>query len=466
MKLLSADTKATLFPDSDFWKKILRFSIPVALQNMSTGILGVLDVSIISALGETAVAAVSLANQLVYIVTLIAFGITSGASVYLSRYYGEKNAPAMRQTFTIMTFFTLLVNTLIMLFCLIFPRLAMSFFTDDAETIAGGAIYLLIVAPHFLFYSISSAFVSFFRSVNMPRIPMVATILSLIVKTVLNIVLIYGFWFIPEMGIAGAAVSTLVSKIVEFSVYIYYILRFKEKEYVFRLSDLKFIKPKASAEFIKLTYPVIINESLWGIGISMFSAVFGRMGNVTVTAVSVAQQLENLCNSFFYGIGIGACVSLSFSIGEGKFDEAEAEAKKYAAAGFYVGIGIMLLMFIINVPYVDIFFSGLENATKTLAKILVVVYAVYMPFRSLSSALIMGVQRAGGDSKRAMLYDILPIYIWSLPLGFVLGIKFNFSIIVVLSVMQFKRFIKCILALRRLLSGKWINYDEIGALRR
>lgn len=452
----------SFFPEKAFWKMILSFSLPIAMQNMSTAILGIVDVSVISYMGEAAVAAVSLANQLFYIVSLIAFGITSGASVYLSRSFGERNPEAMRKTFSITMMFSLCVNLIIMLFCLFFPYLSLGFFTNDSQTIRDGAIYLLIITPTFLLYSISSSYMAFFRSAKQPKIPMVATMVSLGVKTVLNLILIYGVGFIPPMGVAGAAISTLISKLVETLMYLIGIARYEDKEYVFRFSDIKFFKPKAIGDFVHKTYAVILNESLWGIGISAFNAIFGRMGNDVVSAVSIARQLENLGNSFFTGVAVGACVTLSCSIGEKKIEEAKELARKYALSGFYVGCGVMLLLLAIDIPYVKLFFSGLEARTQSLTIWLIAIYAFYMPFRALASTLIMGVLRAGGNSKKAMYYDVVPVYAWSLLLGFVLGIKLKYSITTVLAVMLFKRFIKSAIALRSIAGGKWINYNDIA----
>lgn len=446
-----------IFPEVAFWKKILIFALPIAFQNMSTAILGIIDVSIISDMGETAVASVSLANQLVYIASLIIFGITSGAQVYLSRYYGEKNTHCLKETFSLMMFFTLLINTLIMLMCLIIPNMAIGFFTDDKALIAGGVSYIRVAAPLFVFSAISNSYAAFFRSVGIPKIPMITTIVSLLVKLALDMLLIYGFAFIPAMGIKGAAMATLISKIVEFSLYLFFMLRHKEREYVFRFKDISFIKLRPAAEFIKRTYPVILNESLWGMGTSFFNAIFGRMGEQTISAMSIAMNMENLGNSFFYGISIGCCVSISFVIGQKKLDKAKQDAKKYALAGFYVGTGIMLLMLAIDIPYVKIFFSNLEAETQRLAIALIAVYACYMPFRSLASVFIMGNFRAGDDSRAAMLLDVLPVYLWSLPLGYLMGIKFHFGAVTVLTVMQFKRFIKAMLALRHFTGGKWLR---------
>ncbi len=461
MSLLKAKSYKNIFPEKAFWKMVLSFSIPIAMQNMSSAILGIIDVSVISNMGETAVAAVSLANQLFYIVSLISFGITSGASVYLSRNFGERNPEGMRETFSITLFFSLSINLVIMLFCLFFPYISLGFFTNDAQTIKDGVLYLLIITPTFLLYSLSNSYVAFFRSVKQPKIPMIATMVSLSIKTALNFILIYGVGFIPAIGVAGAAISTLISKLVETVIFLISIAKYEDKEYVFKLSDIKYLKPKAIGDFVHKTYAVILNESLWGFGISAFNAIFGRMGNSAVSAVSIARQLENLGNAFFYGIAIGACVTISCSIGEKKLEEAKEFARKYAFAGFYVGVGVMILMLAINIPYVKFFFSGLETETQSLTMWLIAIYAFYMPFRALASTLIMGVMRAGGDSKKAMLYDVVPVYAWSLVLGFILGIKLKYSIITVLAVMMLKRVIKCAIAFMRVASGKWINYNDI-----
>ena len=452
-----------IFPDKAFWKMLLTFSMPIAMQYMSTAVLGIIDVSVISFMGETTVAAVSLANQLFYLVSLITFGLTSGASVYISRSYGEQNPQGVRKTFSVTLFLSLILNLVIMLFCLFWPEVSLGFFTNEAQTIKEGAIYLVIITPAFILYSLTNTYVAFFRSVKKPGVPMVATMVSLGLKVLLNYVLIYGFWFIPAMGIKGAALSTLISKIIEAVIYLIYIALYKEREYVFRLSDIKYFNFKNISSFVSNIYAIILNESLWGIGLTAFNAIFGRMGDAAVSAVSIARQLENLGNAFFCGIAVSACVTISCSIGEKKYDEAKEFAYKYSFAGFYVGAAVMALMLAIDVPYVKIFFSSLEPKTQSLAIWLTAIYAIYMPFRSLASILIMGAMRAGGDSKRAMFYDVVPVYLWSLLLGFLLAFKFNYSIIIVLLVMMFKRVIKCLFALRRVVSGKWMNYSEIEA---
>lgn len=451
------ETIDIFFPEKHFWKRVLHFSIPIALQQMSTAILAIIDVSIISSLGENAVASVSLANQVSYVASLIAFGITSGASVYLSRSFGAKDPSEVKKNFVLMMFCSLLLNVIIAVISAVSPNGMLALYTDKPELIKSGSVYLLIVAPTFVMNGFFNGMASFFRSANEPTKPMITTMIAIVIKTLLTYILVYGFWIIPPMGIAGAALATLIGRGIEVAVYIVMLRRYKEKEYIFSFKDCLYINWKNLKQFLRDTYPVIFNESLWGLGLSAFSAIFGRMGAMEVSALSVAQQLENLCNSFFQGIGIGACVSVSHVIGESRYTEARHLAKQYAVSGLYVGIGIMLLMLSVNRFYVNTFFADLTPETRQVACWLVAIYAVYMPARSLASSMIMGVLRAGGDSKKAMFYDVLPIYLWSLPVGFLTGILLHWSIAPVLLLMQFKRVIKCVFAVRRMLSGRWLQ---------
>lgn len=199
-------------------------------------------------------------------------------------------------------------------------------------------------------------------------------------------------------------------------------------------------------------------------------AFISSMGENSVAAVSLASQVTYVTGLISFGISsgasvflaraFGACVTLGHMIGEKQYYEVKRMARQYAVAGVYVGVFIMLLMMGINKFYVNAFFPKLSFDTKQLAQWLIMVYALYMPFRSLASSLIMGVLRAGGDGSKAMLYDVLPVYLWSLPLGFLGGMMFHWGIVPLLLVMQFKRVIKSALAVRRLLSDKWLRVEQ------
>lgn len=456
----SAVIKSVFFPEREFWKRVFGFGTSVAVQNLTVALFGMIDVSVISYMGETAVSTVSLANQVFYVASLITFGITSGASVILSRYYGAGDTEGVRKAFSVMVFLCTIVNAAIMTASLAVPRLLLALYTDDPMLMAEGAVYLVITAPMNLFYGISNSLSAFFRSVNRPSVPLIVSLATVVLKTVLNVVLIHGILGMPAMGVTGAALATLLCKVAEFAFFFCFFVGFKEKDYCFRFRDLAYLSKKNIRDFSRETYPVIINESMWGIGVSSFNMIFGRLGVVAVSAASVAQQMEKLGNSFFYGVSIGACVTISSMLGKKEYKEARLTAKRYAVVGAEVGILIMLLMLGTNHVCVAHLFGDLTEETRRTAEWMIVVYALYMPFRSFASCLIMGLMRAGGDGKRAMYYDVLPVYLWALPVGFLLGVGLNLPVTVVLAAMQFKRAIKSFLALRRLVSGKWLHVSQ------
>ena len=154
---MKSEMKQILFPERKFWKNVIGFAIPVALQNLSVALFGIIDTSIISNMGETAVSAVSLANQVFYVASLITFGITSGTSVLLSRYYGAKEPGKLRKVFSIMLLACLIVNAFVALASFGLPNQLLALYTDETALIEAGAIYLIITAPMNLCYAVSNS---------------------------------------------------------------------------------------------------------------------------------------------------------------------------------------------------------------------------------------------------------------------------------------------------------------------
>lgn len=455
--------REVLLPDKEFMKKLGNVAIPIALQNMLVSLLAILDIVIIKKLGQNAIASVSLAAQIFFVTNLITFGISSGGCVFLSRCYGSNDHQGVKKYLILIIFLAFLVNSVFVLFSVIAPKTVISMFTNNPDLIAGGSAYLLISAPSFLLSAISISFIAVFRCSNKANLTLILSIVSLTIKAILSYVLIYGFYGIPSLGIKGAGYATLIAKTIELLLYagaFYYLM---EKKYRFTKSDFIEIKKADLGFFIEKTYPVILNESLWGIGIASFSMIFGRMGAATVSAISIAKTLEELWNSFFFGIGNGALVMLGHEIGSENFEKVKLYSRRLAVVGLETGVLIMVGMLLINNVFVDTFFAGLPAGTKQLAKTAITIFALYMPVRSLSCVIIMGILRAGGDSVRAAFYDVLPIYLISIPLGVILGLVFKLPLYIVLPAMYSKRIIKCIPAVKRLLSDKWLAQDKVKA---
>lgn len=445
------------FPDKKFWKNILILTLPIMIQNTSTAILALIDNSILKSLGDASMSAVSLAAQLTFITANVIFGISSGASIYLSRYFGEKNPKKVNETFLITLILCLAVNLCVAFVALVLPEVVMGIFTDKKELISLGSDYLRICAPSYVCTALSSAMISLFRSAKKATHILVPSFIAIGLKTVLTYIFVNGVGPLESMGVSGAALSTTIAKATELSIYlILYFFCFK-KDYRLSLSHFKAVTGQNLKSFIKSVLPVILNEGLWATGLALFSIIFGRMSIPEIAALNIAKTLEELFNSMFYGIGIGAVVVLGQLIGEKQYELAKKRAFQYMIFGIEVGFVILVLMSIFGGDIIHILYKGLSDETLKIANVLILEFALLMPFRSGASAIIMGLMRAGGKSKLAMLYDTAPVYLFSLPVGIVLGLVFKLPIVIVLPAMYAKRIIKFALAFRTALRGEWAS---------
>ena len=229
--------RQVLIPDKSFIKKLFFIAIPIALQNMSSSILAILDVAIIKGLGETAISSVSLAGQFAFVANLITFGFTSGASVFLSRYFAAEDEDGVKKTFIMTTMLVFLVNSFVAIFAFFTPNTVMKIFTNQPELIDGGSKYLVTAALSYLLHGISSSFFALFRSDRKAHYSMSITIISLSLKTLLNYILICGWGDIPSYGIQGAAMSKGGKSIIAINS------TWKDKEGNLRSSIIPFMPP-------------------------------------------------------------------------------------------------------------------------------------------------------------------------------------------------------------------------------
>ena len=444
-------------PDRKFSKTMLSLAFPIALQNMMVSLLNILDIVLIQGLGDTAVASVSLANQISFIANLVVFGICSGGSIFVSQYYGKGDDAGVRRTVAMSTTLVGGVTLLIALLTMLFPDGAMRLFTDDDNLIRHGSDYLMIVAPTYLLSGISYSYSTLLRCTHRAKYPLIASVVALSMNTLLNYLLIYGIGPFPQMGIQGAAVATLISRIAEIILMLSFAYMGKDNHFrVFR-TDFQQIDSAFARLFLTTAWPVILNESIWGLGISSFSMIYGRMGESAVAAMNVAGTLEQLFNVFFHGVGSAALIMIGNEIGAQQHENARLYSRRFALFGLLIGLVVMTGMLTLSDVFVSAMFRNITPQTQVLAKQAILVLGLYMPFRSVASVIIVGIMRGGGDNFHAILYDSLPIYILSIPLGILTGLVWKLPLWIVVACIMSKRIVKCVLSVRRLFSDRWVN---------
>ena len=439
--------------NKEFYKTIAAITIPIALQNIISYSVNLMDTVMLGRLGEVALSATSLANQIFFMFTLLIFGIGGGAVVLCSQYWGSKNILNIQKITTIVLKIAFTVSLVFALVLLIFPKEIMTVFTSDTQVIKAGTSYLRVLSISYLFYGLTSTFLVILRSVETVNICLKIYILSFIVNVIFNYIFIFGKLGVTPLGVTGAAVGTLIARMVEFLVIILYMLKYETK-IIYRPHMLKFKDKTLLKEMLKYGMPVVYNELLWGIGISIHAVILGHLSSSVVAANSIYNVIYQMSTSFILGVANASSVVMGKTIGSGDKDEAINIKNKLLFIYLILGITTASVLLLIKSPVISLY--NIEDTTKTLANNLMYIYAFHILFQAFTSPIIAGILRGGGDTKFAAVIDV--IFLWLLlPLGFVAAFKFNITPILVLLLLRFETPIKSVFCLWRLRNDKWIN---------
>lgn len=335
------------------------------------------------------------------------------------------------------------------------PETVMSWYSKDAEVIEAGASYLRIIGWAYPFYSITNAMASVLRSAHIVKISIVIYLTSLIVNVSLNWVLIFGNFGAPELGIKGAAVATAVARLSEFIILIIY-LSFFEKKIHYTLKDFFVPVRDYLGAFFKTGAPVVLNEAVWSIGTSVLSMIIGHISTEFVSANSIANIIWQCVWVVVSGMGNATSVVIGNAIGRGENREIILnKAKTIVLLSAVMGVISAFLLIIIRGPVIN--FYEVSEATKALAYDLIVSYAIIIVFQSMSVQYVVGIFRGGGDTKTAMLVDVLFLWTVAIPLGAITGLVLGWAPPFVYLMLRSDELFKNVLSFIRLRSGKWIR---------
>lgn len=441
--------------DKEFYKTLLVIAVPIALQNLVTVMVSMMDTLMIGQLGEVQLSATSIANQLWFMLMICCFGIAGGANVLLAQYWGKGDLPVMRRIQAITFKVTFAVSLLFVLISQLFPRQFMGIFTPDPETIALGASYLRIVGWSYPLYALANAAIMMLRSVGTVNISVVVYLVSLIVNTSVNYVLIFGHFGAPRMEIRGAAVGTALSRCFEFGITIIFLLS-KEKKIRFSLKDLLPNNRDLYRKYIAQSVPVIGNEAMWGIGASMVAVVIGRMGTNFVAANSIYTVLNQLVTVLIFGVGNAALTIVGNTIGTGNYELAKQRAFTLYILG--AGIGILAGGLTLGLgPVLIRFYQNLTPETVEILEKIILVGAVIVFFQALAVVGMVGVLRAGGDSRFVFICEASFLWGFAVPLGFLTGLVLGWPAPAVFFILKSDEVLKTMVSTVRILRFRWLR---------
>ncbi|TBX16843.1 MATE family efflux transporter [Clostridium perfringens] len=440
--------------DKRFYRLLFSIALPIAVQNLITFMVSMVDTLMVGALGEIQLSAVSIANNLFFVLTILMFGIAGGSNIMISQYWGKGNVKTIHKILAIMYRVCLLITGIFIFIALFLPKYFMGIFTTDKAVIDFGASYLRIVCIGYLFYSITNCTIMMLRSVKTVSISIIVYTASLVVNSILNWIFIFGNLGAPELGIRGAAIATICARITEFSIVLVFMFIY-ERKIGLKIEHLLKLDKEILKDYVGLCTPVLCNELLWAIGASMISVIVGRMGTEVVAANSINGVAHQFVTVFIFGMSNATAVIIGNTIGEGKKEKAKEYA--YSIGIFSVVMGcISGLMILLIKPFVVNFYN-VSYSTKLIAMEIMTVTSGIIVFQSLASNFMMGVLRGGGDAKFVLINDLIFMWLVAIPGGFFVAFVLELPVALVFLVIKCDEILKSLTSVYRVISGKWIN---------
>lgn len=443
-----------LFDDKIFYKNLILIAVPIMVQNLINAFVNMLDTVMIGQLGTVEIAAVGLGNQVFFLYNMILFGISSGGAVFTAQYWGKGDIRGIRRATGFCLTLGLSVALLFTLLTVLAPEAVIGFYSADGAVIKAGAAYIRTLAPSFIPFSISFVFTLMMRSTERVRLPIVTTLVALTINLVLNYLLIFGKGPFPPLGVVGAAIATVIARFVEMGILVAYSY---EKKYPLAgsIRELFDFSIPFILNFLRIALPVMVNELLWSLGITMQNVIFARTGTDAIAAFNITNTVSQLTWVFFMGIGNGAGVLIGKKIGAGEEQTARDYARRITIFGPLTAVGASLIL--IPLSWTLPFLFRVNDSVFSIISGMFIILSLVYPFRAFNMSMIIGVCRAGGDTVFSVIYDILFMWAVTLPLAAAASFIFNAPVWFIYLCIAMEDPLKMIFGLARLRSGKWLR---------
>lgn len=437
-----------------FYISVFSLVMPMALQNLINVGVTATDVFMLGRVGEKVLSGASLAGQIQFIMMLVFFGITAGATVLTAQYWGKKDTDTIEKVLGMGLTAGLLVAFVFTTLAFLIPEQLMRIYTSDPDVIAEGAKYLKIVGFSYLFMAVTQVYLNIMRSIERVVVATVIYFVSLLVNICINAVLIFGLFHAPRMGIQGAAIGTLCARMTETALVLLY-AKFQNRVVKIRLRNLVCIDRVLLGDYVRYSMPVVLNELMWGLGTSCNTAIVGHLGSEAVAANSVAQVARQLAMVVAFGISNATGIWIGKTIGEKKMEHAKAYAEKFVVISIVLGVagGVLILLF---APVASSVLTLSELSQKYL-HFMFFVMSYFVIGQSFNSTMVCGVFRSGGDTKFGLYMDVITMWGCSIMLGALAAFVFHASVPVVYAILLSDEVIKVPVCVWRYRKYKWLN---------
>ena len=437
-----------------FYRNFFSIYIALVLQNVVTLSVNLADNMMLGAYSETSLAGVAAVNQIQFVYQQFLLALGDGLVIFCSQYWGKRQTAPVKKIAATAMHAGLLIAIALFVLVSLFSRQAVGIFTTDGPIIGVGVRYLRIIRFTYLFFAVTQLLLAALRSTETVRIAFQLSILTFFINCGINYVLIFGNFGAPRMGVCGAAVGTLIARMIECAVLIAYIAK-KDKNLNLKLKDYLQFDRVLAKDYFKVTAPMLFVQGLWGVNTALQTVILGHMKATAIAANSVASTLFLMVKSTAVGASSAASVIIGKTIGTGDI----ARVKEYSGRlqKMFIVIGVLsgIFLFFIRIPVLGLY--DLQPATKEMANAFLIILSVVCVGMSYQMPTNNGIIRGGGNAMFVVKMDLVSIWMIVLPLSFIMAFVVKASPIVVVCCLNADQIFKCVPAFLESHYGNWIR---------
>ena len=437
-------------------KSTLKLAWPISLQSMLVTLLSMIDVMMVSHLGDEAIAAVGLGNRVMFVVMVIVMGLSWGVGILSAQYHGAGLAEKIRGSILIGICYGIIALVPVIVASFYLSDDVLNLGTLDPQVIALGETYLWITMPSMLFVAVIQVFENALRSINQVKLPLVFSAVSIVLNVILNYWLINGGLGIPALGVTGAAYATTISRAFQMVILLWFLQHSKHLLSI-SITDFRLIKHRPQwFKLLNLVLPMMFSFGIWSLGSFTYQLIFGRMGTTELAVISMLLPVEGIFLSIFFGIASACSIVVGQHLGANRIDDAWLTAKIFSGLGPVVAIVLGGLLIIFS-DWVLAPYQGVSAETMALAKTIFIVIGGCAWLKVINMTLAMGILRAGGDNRFCLLTDTICMWFISIPLVWLAAFYWELAFVWVVLVMYSEEICKTFMFGVRVKNKRWMR---------
>lgn len=441
----------------DFYRRAVAITAPIALQNFMDAAVGSADIIMLSFVGQAALAASSLAGQVMFVLQMLLYGVASGASVLAAQYWGKGDRRTVQRVMGLSLRISVLIGLLFTAVAALWPGFLMRIFTADQALITEGVCYLQAVSAAYILGSFATVYLSVMRAVERVKMSAVVHCSAVIMNVVLNACFIFGIGPFPKLGITGVALATSITRGAEVLV----CLLDSRFNSVIRIHLRNFFERSGELlrDFFHFAVPAAANDIIWGLAFSVYSVILGHLSSDIVAANSVASVVRNLGTVVCFGTSSAAAIVLGKTMGDNRLEEARVYARRFVWLSIWTALagGVVILCCRPLVLRFMHYYVTVTDVVRSELGVMLYINAYYILGSSVNTMLVCGIFRAGGDVRFGLICDIFAMWGYAVPVGLLCAFVFRIPEMWVYFVLCLDEFVKMPIFVRHYKKRKWLR---------